>query len=136
MTLLTTRRHAIPCATRLGRAAAVAVFLFVAGAASRADASCGDWLAGGDAMPGHADAHNGDGPLTPVPCDSPACRRAREHSPAVPPAPNQRFDNTDRWCRLAEELASRPSLLTPIAPEADSAPLTGFRLAIERPPRA
>jgi hypothetical protein len=117
------------------RFAGIAVFLLVAGTASRADASCGDWLAGNDAMPGHSAAQNDGHPKAPVPCDGPACRRSREHAPAVPPAPVRRLDNTERWCRLAEELASRPSLFTLVEPEADASPLTGFRLSIERPPR-
>jgi hypothetical protein len=122
-------------ALRPGRIAAVAVFLLAAGTAGRAEASCGDWLAGHESMPGHV-AQNGDRPLPGAPCDGPNCRRSREHAPAVPPAPSRPFDGPERWCRLVEELASRPPLSSLLPPEADLPPVCGFEPRVERPPRA
>jgi hypothetical protein len=73
----------------------VALLLVLAGA-SRAQASCGDWLEGhaldGHAMEArggavtarHARPHDSARPMTPpAPCSGPSCRRA----PALPPAP-------------------------------------------------
>lgn len=134
VTLLALRRHARAAAVRLCRILPVAAFLLVAASTDRADASCGDWLAGHEAMPGrHQATDQGGGPAAP--CDGPLCRRDRGDAPAVPPAPTRQLDQSERWCRLAEELASRPDLSSRIASEAEPSPLTGFRLSIERPPR-
>ena len=135
MTLCTLRRHARAAAIRLTRILPVAAFLLVAASADRADASCGDWLAGHDSMPGHQADVTGTAPAPAAPCDGPLCRRDRGDAPAVPPAPTRQLDQSERWCRLAEELASRPDLSSRIASEAEPSPLTGFRLSIERPPR-
>ncbi|HEX6983778.1 MAG TPA: hypothetical protein VF170_00310 [Planctomycetaceae bacterium] len=136
MTLLPTFANLRGGVFRPGRIAGVAVFLLGALVANRADASCGDWLAGHESMQTSPVVHDGDGPSPQAPCDGPQCRRSREHLPVVPPGPSRQLEGPERWCRTAEELAARPPLSSPLSPEATPAAPDGDRPSIERPPRA
>jgi hypothetical protein len=119
---------------RLGRVAVVGVFLLTAATVDRAQASCGDWLAGHETMSHPLTGESGE-PRLPVPCNGPNCRRSHDQLPIVPSAPSRQFDGPERWCRLVEELASQPSLSTLLPPTVNPSPLRGFEPRIERPPR-
>ena len=119
---------------RPARVAAFAILLLFSGITSRAEASCGDWL---------ADHGSGtrqilqleDRPLVPTPCHGPSCRQSRDQLPVAPLAPNRQLDGPERWCRLIDDLYSQPALTCLMSPEADLFPLCGFVPRIERPPR-
>lgn len=114
------------------RVATVAVFLFAVGTANSAEASCGDWLSG------HAASQAADdlAPLAPkTPCNGPECRRSQDGLPFAPSSPNRQFDGPERWCRLLDELAPRPTLSSPLPPQAEVRTADGDRPSIDRPPR-
>ncbi len=80
VTILANRTTACRVSFRSRRITALLVLLFVGGAASRADASCGDWLAGLETT--HSQVVELDHrSLPPLACDGPNCRRSRDQLP-------------------------------------------------------
>lgn len=127
------RRLSLATTVRLTRTLPVAAFLLVAAAAGRAEAGCDDWPIGHEATAHSQIADHSDAP--PPPCDGPLCRRDREGAPAVPHGPNRQLDQSERWCRLAQEFASRPPVSSPLPPEAAPSLAQGFTPRVDRPPR-
>ena len=114
------------------RIVAVAVFLLVAGSADSTEASCGDWLDEHVTAPAMDDV----APTSPkVPCNGPECRRSHDDLPLAPSSPSRQFDGPERWCRLLDDLAARPTLSSPLPPQANVRTADGDRPSIDRPPR-
>ena len=114
--------------------AAFSILLLFSGISSRAEASCGDWLAdhsGGRTQILQPD----DRPAVPAPCHGPSCRQSRDQLPVAPLAPNRQLDGPERWCRLIDDVITQPTLTSLLSPEPDLFPLCGFVPRIERPPR-
>jgi hypothetical protein len=111
----------------------LAVFAIGALSTVEAQATCGDWLAPNGSRASMAGGDHASFPDQP--CDGPNCRRSRHDVPVVPPGPNRQMERPERWFWLSEAIAARPTLSSPLPPEAALKTLEGFRPSIERPPR-
>ena len=128
-------RRSVACGLRLGRILAVAVFLGLAGTTGRAEANCGDWLAGHEAGAVRAAAY--DSAVTPSnrPCYGPHCRRPQEPRPEAPVAPVRHLDGPERWCDRIERVVVAPPQIGSLAHRPVMRPTEGIASRIDRPPQ-
>ena len=122
--------------TRTRRALLALIAAVCAAGATRAEASCGDWLAG------HTDTQSAElrpDPArpdlpAPTPCHGPSCRTRSDNSLPPAPAPVAR-PLIDQWACVSEDPRPAPATQRRDVVTARAVAAAGFWPLLERPPR-